>query len=358
MSPAPARWLPLAAALLAACESDRRPVAPSPPAPPAPAPAAAALPLDLEARRPEYARVRARARAWLDALEVDPIDLLQHDVKGVKKLAEILDCYLGLLDHTRDAADREAIHRRVAELARQAERPEYHDIGRLSDVQLTQNSMSYLRVAWLLEKLGVDARAYRERILAAKPLFDAHIRSRGPWQQAMFLEYYERFGLEKPDGLADAPMKAGVIARRVPASDYNDNATYDLTHEIFVAFDYGSRRTQTRFDAADLAYTREVLPQLIRRYIAARNADLLGELLSCMTYLGWHADPTHGDAVSFLLASQNPTGTWGDYESHRAKWGKYLDQHVYLHTTMVALASLLEAFDGGWERREAPPAGP
>jgi hypothetical protein len=342
----------LGAALAPGCE--REPAAASPtPAPPA---AAATAALDVAARRPDYLRARTRAHAWLDALEVDALDLLAHRVKGIKKVAEILDCYLGLLEHTQNAAEAEAIRRRVAAIALQTGRPEYHDLGRLDEAQFTQNSMSYLRVAWLLEKLGVDTRAYREHIAQAKPRFDDHIRARGPWQQAMFLEYYERFGLERPAGLAAAPMKAGVIARRVPAAAYDDNATYDLTHEVFVAYDYGGQKTQTRFGAADLAYTREVLPQLIRRYIASRNADLLGELLSCMTYLGWHSDPAYTEAVSFLLAAQNASGTWGDYEKHRPTWGKYLDQHVYLHTTMVVLSSLIEVFDGGWQARELPPA--
>jgi hypothetical protein len=29
--------------------------------------------------------------------------------------------------------------------------------------------------------------------------------------------------------------------------------------------------------------------------------------------------------------------------------GKYLDQHVYLHTTMVVAESLTEVFEGNWE---------
>lgn len=310
--------------------------------------------LDLDSRRPAFAVAKSRARAWLDQLEVDPIDLLAHGVKGIKKVAEILDAYLGLLEHAKDPAEVDAIRRRVAEIARVTERPEYHDLGRLSEAQLTENAMSYLRAAWLLGELGVDTRAYRDRIAAAKPRLDAHLASRGPWQQAMFLEYYERFGLDPPPGVHAAPLSAGVIARRLPAAAYDDAAAYRLTHEVFVAFDYGGRREPTGLRAEDLAFARGVLPQLVRRYVASRSPDLVGELLSCMTYLGSHADPSYAQAVDFLLAVQNENGTWGEYEAHRPRWGRYLDPHAYLHTTLVALVSLLEAFEGDW----APSATP
>jgi 4'-phosphopantetheinyl transferase EntD len=33
-------------------------------------------------RRTEYLRARAAARAWLDALDVDPVELSRHGIKG------------------------------------------------------------------------------------------------------------------------------------------------------------------------------------------------------------------------------------------------------------------------------------
>ncbi|MBI4603018.1 MAG: hypothetical protein HY721_13755 [Planctomycetes bacterium] len=359
--------LPTVLLALAACDRSGAPAPTQPAAPPQiiapPAPPAGAAPAPTDpassgkARLADYERAKRKARAWLDALEVDPVELLKHEVKGTKKLAEILDTYWGILEHTKDPADRAAILLRVAELAKQAARPEYHELGNLPDREFTQNSMSYLRVAWLLERFGLDTREYREHILRLKPRLDEHLRARGPWQRAMFLEYYDRFGLEHPPGIPAAPMKEGVIARRVPAASYDDNAVYDLTHEVFVAYDYGGQRKQTRFSAEDLAYTREVLPYLVRRYVAARNADLTGELLSCMTYLGWHDDPASRQGLDYLLDAQNPTGTWGDYEAHRPKYGKYLEHHVYLHTTMVALDALMSAYEGGWPPAP-PPAAP
>ena len=52
-------------------------------------------------------------RLWLDALEVDPVDLMKHGIKGKKKLAEILDCYSSLLQHSKDSTDQARIRRRA-----------------------------------------------------------------------------------------------------------------------------------------------------------------------------------------------------------------------------------------------------
>ncbi len=48
--------------------------------------------------------------------------------------------------------------------------------------------------------------------------------------------------------------------------------------------------------------------------------------------------------MKHLLASQNSDGSWGDYERYRSRYGPYLDQRNYLHTTGVVLQALAEAF--------------
>ncbi|UCG33592.1 MAG: hypothetical protein JSU68_02955, partial [Phycisphaerales bacterium] len=130
--------------------------------------------------------------------------------------------------------------------------------------------------------------------------------------------------------------------------------SYDLTHEVFVAFNYGLQRTQDHFGPEELAYTREVLPALVRRYVNENNPDLTAEMISCMTYLGYHGDDAYREGLDYLLDSQNANGTWGDYERYRPYYGRYLDQHVYLHTTMVACRALMEAYEGNWASADAP----
>ena len=127
-------------------------------------------------------------------------------------------------------------------------------------------------------------------------------------------------------------------------------AGYALAHEVSAAYRYGLRRTQDALDRDDLDYLRRVLPGLIIRFADRRNIDLVAELVSAMTYLELHALPAYRTGIAFLLRSQNPNGTWGDYEQYRATYGDGVDQKFYLHTTMVTLRALLEAHDGAWLR--------
>jgi hypothetical protein len=294
----------------------------------------------------DYLLLKHKAWAWFDQLDVDPIELLKHGVKGKKKLAEILDAYLSLSQHTTDAMARDRIQQRVAQLAQHTQRSAYHDMLVNSDTEFLQNSMSYLRVLWLLEHLGQETTAYRQQLLAVKPRMDEHLKRRGPWQRAMFAEYYARFGLEKPPALSSLPD--GVIPQRLPLAQYDRDKAYYLTHEVFVAFDYGLQRTQHSFTPEDLAYLRAVLPVLATASRQQHDQDLLAEILLCMTYLGWQTAQEYCQGINYLLDSQNPNGTWGNYEALRNAVGQYLDQQVYLHTTLVVMKALLAAYEGGW----------
>src|SRR5262245_25685673 len=216
----------------------------------------------VKPREDDYRRVREKARAWLDRLDVDCADLQSHGVKGKKKLAEILDVYLCFQRTAADADDRKKVAEKVEELVEQTRHHEYHDLAGVPDDVFTQNSMSYLRVAWLMKLLGLDIKDYLDEVRAIKPRLDEHLKKRGPWQRAMFAEYYDRFGLSKPEVLLSTPLSQGVISRRLPIDQFNDNASYDLTHEVFVAFDYGFQKTQKVLSAGDLAYAKDILPRL------------------------------------------------------------------------------------------------
>jgi hypothetical protein len=53
-----------------------------------------------------------------------------------------------------------------------------------------------------------------------------------------------------------------------------------------------------------------------------------------------------------MLDNQHPNGTWGSCEAFRNAGGPYLDQRLYMHTTMVAMHALSEAFEGAWPPSE------
>lgn len=319
---------------------------------PAPQEAAAVAPTSrtepADPRLEQYRVVKSRARAWIDGLEVDPVELIDHGVKGKKKLGEVLEAYVHFRNATDDPQERAVIQQRVVELARHTDRPEYHNLQTAPGTEFNQNSMSYFRVLALMEEFGLDTSSYRLELDAVKVRMDEHLARRGQWQRAMFREYYERFGLERPPALANLTEATGVLAQRLPADQVSMVDGYRLSHQVFVAFDYGHRKVQDHLSADDLSYLRTVLPALLRRTQAAGDPDLLAEYVSCVTYFGWHDEPAYRDAVDALLFNQNANGTWGNYEQYRARMGTYVDQHLYLHTTMVAMRALIEIFESDW----------
>ena len=162
-------------------------------------------------------------------------------MKGQKKLAEIMDIYL-FLDRTSEPQERARIEQRVRQLALHTESRRYHNMQVCSDQQFKQNSMSYMRVMWLMREFGLDTTRYELELMEAKPRIDSHLSSRGAWQRAMFAQYYERFGLRKPRCHTKCESSSGVVKRRTPLEDYDRKRSYQLTHEVFVAFDYGYAR--------------------------------------------------------------------------------------------------------------------
>jgi hypothetical protein len=310
--------------------------------------------LSVKPRWQDYLRAKQKAYAWLDQLHVDPVELNQHGFKGKKKLAEILDAYMVAYRYTTDQAEQARFRQRIIQLARHTHQPAYHNMLTNSDTEFRQNRMSYLRVLWLLEYIGLDTADYRQNLHAIKPRLDTYLPKSGLWHQVVFTTYYDAFELEKPQILSAAPLQRGLIAQRLPLQHYDRLHTYHLTHEVFAVFKYGFRQTQNVLTPEDRAYLRDILPALIKRTRHEHNADLLAELLSCMTYLGWPSDPVYRQGLTYLLDHQNPTGTWGsNYESRRKHYGKYLDQNLYLHTTLVVIRALIEAYEGRWPTSES-----
>jgi tetratricopeptide (TPR) repeat protein len=314
---------------------------------------------ELQARAAEFQQARQRAHVWFDQLDLDVATLDSVGIAGKKKLAELLTAYSILARHADDEAVRVRIRSRVENLASQTRALAYHDLGSLSAEAFDAESLSYLRVWWLLRGFGLDTAVYEQAVGAVKGRLDARLDERGPWQRAMFRRYYELLGLAVPDAVAGATMQDGVVASRLPlerflaTSGHGEQrqrdglvACYQLTHEILVAFDYGERREQDHFDAADLAYLFGVLPVLVRQHVDQHNPDLLSELLLGMAFLGWRDHPAFELGVVDLLDIQNDDGSWGRYDLLRPRWGAYTEHRIGLHTTLVACWALLEGFEG------------
>ena len=286
------------------------------------------------------------ARGWADGLTLDAVALQAYDapVKGKKKLAELLDLYL-LFYERADEAEREVIRGRVAALAAQTRRAEYQNLMTCPKEEFEANSLSYLRIYMLLDRFGLLESRDLQLVRAAQPRLDNNASSRGPWQKAMFASYYDVLGLEKPASLEVEALSGGIVERRVPLDKFGLNEAYGITHEVFVAFDYGARSEQDLFDDEDLLYLRAILLPLQRLTVQKQGFDLMGEVVSCNTYLGNTDDPSYRAAVEGILAGQNANGTWGDYEAHRKIYGDSLEAQAYLHTTLVCVAALLDVFE-------------
>lgn len=296
-------------------------------------------------RSAEYHAVMDKALAWVDRLQVDPIALQAHGVKGKKKLAEALVVYSIALRYEDDPNEARRFRRRILQLAATTDQVGYHDMLTCDETVLKQNSMSYLRVMWLMQRAGLETSRYMDELKRVKPRFDGHFAERGGWQRAMFARYYDDFDLEKPPVLAGEHAIPSVVATRHPVGQYDRYRGYQLTHEIFVAFDYGYAESQSAFTASDLDYLASVLPPLIDQNIQLEDADLLSELVGAMPLLGLRDHPATKRGVDYLLEHQNGNGTWGDYEAERARMGELVDQKLYLHTTAAAIQALLEIYE-------------
>jgi len=295
--------------------------------------------------RERYEQAVKKARQWLDQLKVDPIELRAHGIKGKKKLAEILDTYFRLYSAA-NPQDKQNILTRVKSLTLVAVQTNYHDMLVINDLEFKQDATSYLRVAYLMERFGLDTKFYRAQIQKTHQRLNEHMASRGVDQRMAFHWYYEHFGLKEPFPLESA-FQAGLIVSRKQVDWFKQNPmqSYDLTHEVFVPYKFGEDLGVDFFSPGDKTYLRGILADIIPWYIQHKEVDLLSEFILCAAYLKATDLPACRDGLNFLLESQNANGSWGQYEQYRLTMGNYVDQGLYLHTTMVALDALVMAFE-------------
>ncbi|MFA5043635.1 MAG: hypothetical protein WC567_06575 [Kiritimatiellia bacterium] len=298
----------------------------------------------LNLNQARYREALVRTRKWLDALEVNPTDLRAHGIKGKKKLAELLDVYLRLYGIA-TADDKKALLERIQGITALTTSPGYHDMLRVTDRQFKEDATSYLRVAFLMDRFGLDTKLYRREILKVLPRLNDHMKYRGSDQRMAFHLYYKHFGLEEPFPL-QAAYRTGVISSRHDLAWFKQNKMeiYNLTHEIFVPYEFGEKLDADFFAEPDKAYLRPLLADLTAYGIGLDDADITAELTSCLRYLHFTDLSIYQESLQYLLKSQWPDGKWGDYERQRGFYGDYVNQAFYLHTTLVVVDALTTAF--------------
>ena len=298
--------------------------------------------LDLNQERCREALVCTRR--WLDNLELNPTDLRAHGIKGKKKLAELLDVYLRLHDVAL-ADDKKALSERIRSIMAITATPGYHDMLRVTDKQFKEDSTSYLRVAFLMDRFGLDTKLYRREMLKVLPRLNDHMKYRGSDQRMAFHLYYQHFGLKEPFPLQSAYQTGVISSRHTPAwFKQNKMEMYNLTHEIFVPYEFGDKLDAAFFSEPDKAYLRLLLTDLTAYGIGQDDVDITAELTSCLRYLHFTDLPIYRESLQYLLKSQWPDGKWGNYERYRGYYGDYVNQAFYLHTTLVVVDALTTAF--------------
>ena len=143
-----------------------------------------------------------------------------------------------------------------------------------------------------------------------------------------------------------AAYQTGVISSRHTLDWFKQNKMeiYNLTHEIFVPYEFGEKLDADFFSEPDKAYLRPLLADLTAYGTGLDDADITAELASCLRYLHFTDLPVYQESLQYLLKSQWPDGKWGNYEQHRVYYGDYVNQAFYLHTTLVVVDALTTAF--------------
>lgn len=110
-------------------------------------------------------------------------------------------------------------------------------------------------------------------------------------------------GIAAPAAGAQRAREHGILARRPPADTLPQDAAYILAHECFYATSWG--HTEARLDAELARYVATALASLVERAIAARDADLLAELILATRTHRLAVDPRALDVVE---EAQGPDG--------------------------------------------------
>ena len=290
----------------------------------------------------DYDSALRRTKKFAYNLNFD-LDYIRNKGLADKKfLAEYLGLFLKLKKAATTTAEKEKIKQKVTPFYKKTLEPSFHNMATVNDKLFKKNSMSYMRILWLLNELDFDTTFYKKELAKVQNRMDTHMKIRGEWQKAVFDKYYDFFKIKKPSVLKYASKLKGPIAYQKPLTYYDRTEAYILTHFVFAAYDYGNKMTQTRFSKKDIDYLAKILPQIITKFEAKNNDDLVGELLTCLVLINKYK--THDFNLSYnrLIRRQNNDGSFGAYERTRKKIGSDVEFRQYLHTTLVDIELFIE----------------
>ncbi len=296
-------------------------------------------------RKNTYKEAIERTTKFANELDFN-LDYIRNKGLADKKfLAEFLGMYLKLDKATTSSKEKEKLHKRIEPFYQKTFDKKFHNLAILKDKEFKKNSMSYMRIMWLLNEMKFDISHYKKELAKVQNRMDAHMKIRGEWQRAVFDKYYDFFKIKKPVILREAKRLKGPIATQKKIEFYNRRNAYILTHFLFAAYDYGNKKTQTRFSKKDIEYLKKIIPQIIKKFELKQNDDIVAELLTCLIFIGETETNTFKTSYKRILNRQNTDGSFGSYERARKKVGNDIEFRYYMHTTLVALETLVEFED-------------
>ncbi|HEX8560648.1 MAG TPA: hypothetical protein VF668_21320, partial [Pyrinomonadaceae bacterium] len=160
------------------------------------------------------------------------------------------------------------------------------------------------------------------------------LRMRTPhdvWYDALITAYVgERYGVRLGASYADVlAWLPSLRPHRGPGAHEFYDTVYAVTHVVYTLNDYGQRRLPARLLPEEFAFLRSNL----RAAVAAGDADMLGEFMDSLRAFGLgDGDPEIREGTEYLLARQNPDGSWGDVNER--------DIYLRYHPTWNAVAAL------------------
>jgi hypothetical protein len=285
---------------------------------------------------------------WAESLDVNPLRIRSElQMKGIKFYAEYLDLLLLAYEWPADQKLSEDAQQKAMKALEITETEEYHALDARDMSRFKEDSMSYLRVCMLAERLGKETAAYRARIFALREALYGHLPQRGVDNRLSFALLFRQLNFPLAETEEEIHTES-LIAAQKPLSYYQTapDKPYDITHEIFAMTWRGYRPFPFR-NSDEERYAKETITALLRKAIDDKNLDLAAEFVVNLAELGEAKSDIVQEARQFLFNGQNPDGSFGDYTKQAIEMKKVRPLYDVriggnLHTTMVCLWALVE----------------
>lgn len=156
------------------------------------------------------------------------------------------------------------------------------------------------------------------------------------WQDVIILTYIgDRYGVRLGVPYAEAIKWLPAMRPYPKFVDPDDmefyDAVYAVTHVVYTLNSYSCYQLSPRWLPAEYAF----LKQNLTRAIFTEDPETMGEFLDALKSFGLNEeDPLIRKGMDFLLATQNPDGSWGDVDAE--------DIYARYHPTWTAVDGLRE----------------